>query len=368
MSAGAALHPDAPSPGEVERLLTAAAWAPSGDNTQPWRFGYDAGRRAVDIVLDPALDRSPMNAGQQMALIACGAAVENVCTVAAAQGRRTTVEVHPVDRSEAPTHVARVVLGERCPVEGAVEAEAEAAVASRVSNRRVYDGHEIDAATRSSLERATADVPGVNVRLVTDRTLVRQAADRIARGDTVMFADPAMRHAFLGNVRFDLPRNATTDAGMSLGSLEAAAYQRLALRAMRYTPNLLFTLSGGARLLGAYTRKLVRSSAGLCLVVPTSEPWSDPVGIGRAAQRVWLALTRQGLATQPMMSLPGLRFALAYGAPEHVRSLQRLGAPRALSDFEGMLSSAGVPGMPAFMLRFGYAPPPTCRVGRRRSA
>ncbi|MCU0290408.1 MAG: nitroreductase family protein [Thermoanaerobaculaceae bacterium] len=364
MIAGGALHGDAPSPGEVERLLEAAVWAPSGDNTQPWRFEYDAGRRAIDVVLDPARDRSPMNAGQQMALIACGAAVENVSTLAAAHGRRVTVEVCPADGPEVATRVASVVLGGQRPVGG--PPELEAAVRGRVSNRRVFDGRPLDAATRSSLERATAELPGVQVRLVTDRALVRQAADRIARGDTVMFADPAMRHAFLGNVRFDLPRNATADEGMSLGSLEAAAHQRLALRAMRFTPDLLFALSGGARMLGAYTRKLVRSSAGLALVVPTRDPWSDTLGIGRAAQRVWLELSRHGLATQPMMSLPGLRFALAFGAPDLVRSLTRLGAPQALRELERMLASAGLPGMPAFMLRFGYAPPPTARVGRRR--
>ena len=57
-------------------LLKAAAVAPSGDNTQPWRFEVETSR--IRVIVDPARDPSPMNAGQRMARIAAGAAAENI--------------------------------------------------------------------------------------------------------------------------------------------------------------------------------------------------------------------------------------------------------------------------------------------------
>jgi nitroreductase len=347
---------------EVEELTRAAGWAPSGDNTQPWRFDTVAGRRTIEVVLDPARDASPMNAGQQMALIACGAAVENVCWLARARGLQADVETLPPGRPAAPTCVARVVLGERRQPDCA--APSALAITERVTNRRRYDGRPLDPGVRSRLERATVDVPGMAVHWVTDRALIGKLADRIALGDAVMFGEPGMRHAFLGNVRFDLPVNAEADEGLPIGSLEVSAADRLSLRAMRFLPDWLFALSGGARILGARTRKLVESSSGICLVAPASESDEAPLHLGRAAQHVWLTLTELGLAVQPMMSLPGLRFARTHGTPEQVRSLERLGVAAALRDFEQLLESAGLSRAPGFVLRFGYAPPPTCRAVR----
>lgn len=352
-------------PSVLERLVRAAGQAPSGDNTQPWRFDVAPSGRAIDVVLDPDRDRSPMNAGQRMALIACGAAVENLDRLARALGYRTEVEAFPPGPLEAPTRVARVALGGQGTADDA--AAVELALSGRVSNRRVYDGRALDEATRAALAASTAGLPGMDVHWVTERAIVERLANRIREGDVVMFGEPSMRHAFLGNVRFDLPADATADEGLSFGSLEATAADRLALRAMRVLPDRLFALAGGARMLGNYSRKLVRSSSGACLVVPRAGS-DDALQVGRAAQHVWLALNGAGLAAQPMMSLPGLDFALAHGSPELVRSLERLGVREALGAFDRFLGSAGISGRPRFLLRFGYAAPPTCRVGRRRSA
>ena len=63
-------------------LISAAVLAPSGDNTQPWRFEIDEDASTIKVMVDESRDRSPMNAGQRMSRIACGAAVENMIRTA----------------------------------------------------------------------------------------------------------------------------------------------------------------------------------------------------------------------------------------------------------------------------------------------
>jgi nitroreductase len=58
--------------GTLDTLLARAVRAPSGTNTQPWRFVVDDEARTIALDLDPARDPSPMNAGQRMARIALG--------------------------------------------------------------------------------------------------------------------------------------------------------------------------------------------------------------------------------------------------------------------------------------------------------
>jgi hypothetical protein len=80
-------------------------------------------------------------------------------------------------------------------------------------------------------------------------------------------------------------------------------------------------------------------------------------------QRAWLALTAQRLAAQPMMSLPVLDNARRHG--DH-RLREALGVARiaALIDEFRALVPELAGRRPAWVLRFGYAPPPSGRTGR----
>lgn len=113
--------------------------------------------------------------------------------------------------------------------------------------------------------------------------------------------------------------------------------------------------------MGARSKKLVTGSAGLCLVVaPDGNPETDLV-VGRAMERAWLALTEKGLATQPMMSLLVLENALDHSLVLPGLSTDVLAALR--DDLRA--AAPEIAGRrPAFLLRFGYAPPPSARVGR----
>jgi hypothetical protein len=71
------------------------------------------------------------------------------------------------------------------------------------------------------------------------------------------------------------------------------------------------------------------------------------------------------MAAQPMMSLPVLDNVLEQGSPALVATLgrDRLGA--LLERFRTLVAAELGGGRPAFLMRFGFAPPPSGRTGRR---
>src|SRR4051794_35438247 len=77
-------------------LLATAALAPSGDNTQPWRFVVDRDAGTIALEVDASRDPSPMNVGGRMARIAVGAALENL--IREARSRGWVVEQERVER------------------------------------------------------------------------------------------------------------------------------------------------------------------------------------------------------------------------------------------------------------------------------
>src|SRR5437879_1416097 len=119
----------------LEKLLAAAIRAPSGDNTQPWRFVVDAAAGRIALHLDETRDPSPMNSGQRMARIAVGAALENLLQTARKSGWTAELE-------EAPGALAVVrFVGQAFQPD--VRLESLTHIEKRVTNRRLYEGRPI---------------------------------------------------------------------------------------------------------------------------------------------------------------------------------------------------------------------------------
>ncbi|HKI30892.1 MAG TPA: hypothetical protein VKA46_03430 [Gemmataceae bacterium] len=337
----------------LEWLLTAAIRAPSGDNTQPWRFEVDSAAGRLRFFVDETRDPSPMNSGQRMARIGVGAALENLLRTARANGWEAQFE------AAQPPAVA--VLRVQTVAGGSPQADRT--IGERVTNRRTYDGHPVHEDVLARLKEQTPALDGVLTQWVVGRERLAPLAEVIGRADATMFGEPSMRRAFLKNVRFDAPPTAEVEQGLSLASLEVSGSDRVALKMMRWMPNWLLHAAGGLKVFAATARRLVESAAGLCLVTgPDRLPPTD-LAVGRAMQRAWLAMAGEGLAVQPMMSLPVLENALDNGTPELIGALGREKVQGLLDETRRLAPEVG-DGRLAYLMRFGYASAVSGRTGR----
>jgi len=291
-----------------------------------------------------------MNAGQRMARIALGAALENLLRAAGALGLEVAVE-----RPRPPA--LAVVKVDGWPA-GGVGSE----IGERVTNRRLYDGRPLSAPLVANLRRQTPARQGVAAHWILGRERLRPFARLIRRADEIMLGEVAFFDAFLRNVRFDAAPEAEVEEGLSLASLELKAADRVALRLLPRLPLPLRRL--GLKPLAAHSEKLVESSGALCLFVAGSSRDETDLAVGQALQAAWLALTAEGLAAQPMMSLVILDNVLDHGPAEMVASFGKTKLQDLRAQLLGLAPEIGS-GRPAFLLRVGFAPPPTGRVGRR---
>lgn len=335
----------------VETLLTAATLAPSGDNTQPWQFAVDSDE-TISFFVDETRDPSPMNAGQVMSQIAVGAAVENALRTAHHNGWSAELE------KPLPPALARIRVWGGDDRQRTIDD----AIIARATNRRLYQRRPIPEAILAQMQRESPDFDGVTTHWILDEKRLTELAGLIGRADAAMFGNPCVRRAFLANIRFDKPAEARVEEGLSLASLEPSVLDRLALRMMHRIPNWVFKIGAGG-MFEKRARTLVESSSGLCLIVATDAPELNYLWAGRAAQRAWLALTASELAVQPMMSLLVLENVLTRGAPELIASLGRELLDSLGRDFR-RLAPEITDGRPVFLMRFGFASPPSGRTGR----
>jgi len=337
-------------------LLESARLAPSGDNTQPWRTAVDEQQSCVWLHLDPSQDRSPMNAGQHMARIALGAALENMSQTALHNQWQFAVQCQE-------NGVSCRLLGDYSM------GNVPHSILSRVTNRRLYSSVEILPSRMEALRTATPanHSQTIWVTQATDRAIL---CELIAQADSILLSLEAARRAFLEKVRFDQPVMAIVEEGLSLGCLELAAMQRLGLRLMPSVPNSILAACGGAALFRQAAARLTKSASGICVVSVACEPceWKFAYHIGRTMERAWLALTAQQLHCQPMMSLPVLRNILIHQPADWLRSNQRLSIAALLERWDEFLERQfGCPRDTAgALLRFGEAQEPSVRTGRRK--
>jgi len=346
-----------------ETLLRAAIQAPSGDNTQPWRFAVDSQSRRIAVYLDETCDPSPMNSGQRMSRLAIGAALENM--LRAAEGLGWTVELEgPRDGALA---ILRIVHGSPEQAQRSSgekdSSQIPPAIYGRCTNRRVYDGRPLSHELAADLASTVVDQPGIRTTWIHQHERVLALADLVGKADALMLGEPFMRRAFLANVRFDAPWNAQVDHWLSLGSLELSTADRLALRVVRFIPNWMLRLGGVAGKFAAAARRLVASSAGVCIITESEGTVQSEVLAGRALQRTWLALAERGIAVQPIMSIAILESVLHRGSPELLASVGHRQAADLVAELRRLVPELGQASL-AFLMRFGYAPPPTVRTAR----
>jgi hypothetical protein len=336
-----------------ESLVAAAVRAPSGDNSQPWRFEIDFVTRRIDLILDETRDPSPMNAGQRMARIALGAAFENLLLISQANGLEPELLT-----AQKPSLISLRLRGD-----GASAIRIPNEIMDRVTNRRFYEHKPLEDVVLKALHEGAPPLENVRTIWITDRLVIEDLARIIAKADLEMFGEPSMRRAFLKNVRFDAPDGEEVDRGLSLASLELSRFERLALPTMGRLPDWLLRYGGGLRAFGTKARKLVESASGLCLILASGSDQTTDIAVGRAMQRAWLSLTKHGFAAQPMMSLPVLENAASNASlpGSNTLNVERVVTlSRAACEVVGQGNESRI----AFILRFGFAAPPSGRTGR----
>ena len=114
----------------IKKILNTAVWAPSGDNSQPWRF--EVRDRIIDVFCLPEKDNPIFNYRNRGTYLANGALIENIVIAASHEGYATEVKIFP--DSANPKHIAQIELTSSDP-------KAEPLynyILKRASNRKFY--------------------------------------------------------------------------------------------------------------------------------------------------------------------------------------------------------------------------------------
>lgn len=171
---------------QLRFLLDYAILAPSGHNTQPWRFRIGGG--AVDVIADRSRRLPVVDPDDRALVISCGGAVAMLRVAMRRFGHAGQVSFLP--NPEQPDLLARVTLGEHRSPEPA-DVVLFDAIAKRRTTRRALTGPLPDGLGGRLLQTAARE--GVEAAVVTDQADKAAIAELVEQGDRMQFADPGFR-------------------------------------------------------------------------------------------------------------------------------------------------------------------------------
>jgi hypothetical protein len=303
----------------VEALRAAVGWAtlaPSGHNTQPWRFRV--GEHAVDLRADRTRALPVADPDDRELTIACGAALFHLRLALRSAGITPLVDLLPDERN--PDLLARVRTGAPAPPTAEEEA-LFAAIPRRRTNRRRYEARPVPDDLPASLQAAAAAEGAWAVPI--DGAVRTTVAELVEHAVRSQWEDPHFRR-------------------------ELAAWLRPASRGDGLAS--LYLRGIGPRMVRAFN--LGKRTSGKDRDLIEAAPLLVVIGTDTDTPRAWLATGRALAHMLLQAQLAGV------DAAYHNEPIQRPEArPR-------LARAIGVGGCPQLLVRFGYGPPVTASPRR----
>lgn len=260
----------------VKELIRYATLAPSGHNTQCWRFRI--AEDAISILPDLTRRTPVVDPDDHHLYVSLGCAAENLSLAARALGMQGEVSFHAEGAGE-----VRVTLA---PCQPEVSPLFDA-IPARQCSRTDYDGSPI-ADEQLYLLQAAGTGQGVSISLLTEKKAIENVLEYVLLANGRQIGNRAFRQELETWIRFGDQEAITAGDGLfarSMGSPPTPRWLgRWLFRAL---------LRQGAE--NAKVARQVRSSAGIAVFISQADDQAHWVEAGRCYQRFALQATTLGI-------------------------------------------------------------------------
>ncbi len=303
---------------DFEKMVEYAIKAPSGHNTQPWKFKFT--EKGIDIL--PNFDRSlPVVDGTHRELyVSIGAATENLCITARELGYKEEVSLLTNTKGECYIHVALVKSEQTlfCPL--------FAQIVKRQTNRRVYTGKLVDEDTLAYLKKIPYEKEVHVYYYKNGNASFNLLKEFVFRGNEIQMTDKNFKEELTGWIRLNKKQVAKTRDGLTYSTMGSPSIPTFIGK-----PIIKSFLKPKAQ--NKSDSKKIASSSHLVLFTTCNNTPEEWISLGRSLERFLLETTRMGIANAYM------------NQPCEVYSLA--------TELQTKLSINGE--VPTLLLRIGYA-------------
>ena len=346
----------------MDRILDLARWAPSGDNTQPWRFEL-VDEMHLNIHAHDTRGWCVYDLDGRASQIAVGALLENIVIAASGEGLSATfTRIADMPETEPVIEVSFAQAGDSVPN------PLLPYIRARVTQRRPMTSVPLSALQKQALEVSAG--PDYRVVWIEGREKKWQMAKLLFRNAKIRLTIPEAYEVHKQIIEWDAQFSDDRIPDRAVG------LDPVALRLMKWAMqswNRVKTLNryfAGTWLPRIQLDLIPALRCGAHFVIVSNKPLQDIddfLAGGRALQRFWLTATRLGLQFQPEMT-PLIFSRYVAESRRFTGETDAFSAAEVLaSDFEQLVGTQAI-GNAVFVGRLGKGTVPSSRSLRQSAS
>ena len=343
----------------IKDILELAVWAPSGDNSQPWRFVVKGNE--VNVYNLPDRDNPVLNFRQAGSYVAHGGLIENAVIAASVKGYRAIIRLFP-DKSD-PTFVATLVF-EKANVAADL---LWGVITTRHTNRKPYRPLPLTQEERNALLSVVPELgleASARVGLIEDAESRKRLGAAGASVEQVILENRELHGILFKDVVWSEKEELEKHSGLYLDAMEFSPPQRALFGlARRWSFMRVANAIGFPKFISWQDAKIYATGSALGAVIMKSSGPEDFVNAGRIMQRLWLRVTACGLWLHPITALLFAAARVRAGEASMLSAAHRELIEREYREVEQVFGASAE--TVAMMFRIGHADPPRAHSSRR---
>jgi molybdopterin/thiamine biosynthesis adenylyltransferase len=284
----------------IKQLVTAGTMAPSGANSQSWKWMYRD--KKLYLFLDGIYNAALLDCGNTTSLVGLGAACENLILKAHSINLEVLVESPPLDKDSILICSFKFFnKGVSKKTEAHICDNLVETIPHRLTNRNISKRESIDKSILENLKKLAATIPGSELKIVDNEKDLFELGEIIACMDRIRIMHEGGQQDFRAEIRWTKEEVEMAKNGIDLlGTVDLTPSELAGFRMVKEWPVVkLLNDWGGGTALEKIGRKSIAGSSAVCLVtMPEFSSYDFFMG-GRALERVWLEANRQNICVHP---------------------------------------------------------------------
>jgi Putative TM nitroreductase len=337
------------------QIIKAGILAPSGDNTQPWKFRIY--KNKIQIIVKIENDTSLYNLDGQASIIAIGAVIENMRVAATHYGYMEDIVLYPL--SDDKTVVAEMVFTESKNI---IEDQLYPFLDKRSANRKQYSIEKLPNEVKKQLETLKEDFEEVSFVLEDDRKKCIKIAHVASLNEKVVLENKKLHHFLFQHITWS-EKEDNLKKGFYVKTLELKGPQKIAFKLFRnWNIMAIFNRIGMADFVAKDNEKIYSKSGAMVAFVANQIYPESFVRVGMLLERFWLYATKFGLGVQPLAGIPLLEHGVIKKKSEELSSTYNKIIDSAYNELLDIFAIDN--GSIVIMLRVGLADRPSALTKR----
>lgn len=339
----------------IKKILEVAVNAPSGENSQPWRF--EVGGNKIHIFNIQERDQSLYNFEQKGSLVAHGALIENISIAAPFFGYSAKIDLLPDNNNF--SFIATISLNELL-LNQQKDESLYSCIVKRTTNRKPYKKTPLSGEQLKDLKNTANEIGEGEIIFVQDSKKMKGVARAGSVNEQVMFGNKFIHNFFFEHINWTEKEELEKRLGFYIKTLELPLPVRVALKLFRHWPimNLLNKIGLNKIIAKANAVNYANASAMVAFTVKSSAP-RDFIIAGRVMQKLWLKITKMNLNAQPIAGMLFFMQAIIGGETDKFAPFQ---VELIKNAYEKIKNVFGINNkIPVMILRVGYGGEPTAK-------